>query len=104
MCTIADAKVRQNYNCYNVYFNECLRLSNAYFKICSCKYKQLLGHTKKKATAFYCSGLFSRHMETSMHAVWLFDEDECIRRLYQLSVRIYILASIVLYPFQILLV
>ena len=25
MCTIADAKVRQNYNCYNVYFNECLR-------------------------------------------------------------------------------
>ena len=26
MCTIADAKVRQNYNCYNVYFNECLRL------------------------------------------------------------------------------
>ena len=24
MCTIADAKVRQNYNCYNVYFNECL--------------------------------------------------------------------------------
>ncbi len=27
MCTIADAKVRQNYNCYNVYFNECLRLT-----------------------------------------------------------------------------
>jgi hypothetical protein len=26
MCTIADAKVRQNYNCYNVYFNECLPL------------------------------------------------------------------------------
>ena len=24
MCTIADAKVRQNYNCYNVYFYECL--------------------------------------------------------------------------------
>ena len=27
MCTIADAKVRQNYNCYNVYFNECLPYS-----------------------------------------------------------------------------
>ena len=26
MCTIADAKVRQNYNCYNVYFNECLHI------------------------------------------------------------------------------
>lgn len=25
MCTIADAKVRQNYNCYNVYFYECLQ-------------------------------------------------------------------------------
>ena len=24
MCTIAGAKVRLNYNCYNVYFNECL--------------------------------------------------------------------------------
>ncbi len=24
MCTIANAKVRQNYNCYNVYFYECL--------------------------------------------------------------------------------
>ena len=28
MCTIADAKVRQNYNCYNVYFNECLRFKD----------------------------------------------------------------------------
>ena len=27
MCTIAVAKVQPNYNCYNVYFNECLRLS-----------------------------------------------------------------------------
>lgn len=26
VCTIADAKVQRNYNCYNVYFNECLRL------------------------------------------------------------------------------
>ena len=25
MCTIAPAKVQRNYNCYNVYFNECLR-------------------------------------------------------------------------------
>ena len=25
VCTIADAKVQRNYNCYNVYFNECLR-------------------------------------------------------------------------------
>ena len=25
MCTIAGAKVQRNYNCYNVYFNECLR-------------------------------------------------------------------------------
>ena len=25
MCTIATAKVQRNYNCYNVYFNECLR-------------------------------------------------------------------------------
>ena len=24
-CTIAGAKVQENYNCYNVYFNECLR-------------------------------------------------------------------------------
>ena len=24
MCTIALAKVQRNYNCYNVYFNECL--------------------------------------------------------------------------------
>ena len=24
MCTIADAKVQINYNCYNVYFYECL--------------------------------------------------------------------------------
>ncbi len=24
MCTIATAKVQRNYNCYNVYFNECL--------------------------------------------------------------------------------
>ena len=26
MCTIADAKVQRNYNCYNVYFYECLRI------------------------------------------------------------------------------
>ena len=25
MRTIATAKVQRNYNCYNVYFNECLR-------------------------------------------------------------------------------
>ena len=25
VCTIADAKVQRNYNCYNVYFNECLQ-------------------------------------------------------------------------------
>ena len=25
MCTIALAKVQRNYNCYNVYFYECLR-------------------------------------------------------------------------------
>ena len=24
MCTIAGTKVHLNYNCYNVYFNECL--------------------------------------------------------------------------------
>ena len=36
MCTIAGTKVHLNYNCYNVYFYECLRLSqetNLYFKI-----------------------------------------------------------------------
>ena len=27
MCTIVDAKVQRNYNCYNVYFNECLLLT-----------------------------------------------------------------------------
>ena len=27
VCTIADAKVQRNYNCYNVYFNECLPLN-----------------------------------------------------------------------------
>ena len=27
MCTIATAKVQRNYNCYNVYFNGCLRKS-----------------------------------------------------------------------------
>ena len=27
MCTIAGAKVQLNYNCYNVYFNECLHIS-----------------------------------------------------------------------------
>ena len=27
MCTIATAKVQRNYNCYNVYFNECLRIN-----------------------------------------------------------------------------
>ena len=27
MCTIATAKVQRNYNCYNVYFYECLRKS-----------------------------------------------------------------------------
>jgi len=26
MRTIATAKVQRNYNCYNVYFNECLRI------------------------------------------------------------------------------
>ena len=26
MCTIAGAKVQLNYNCYNVYFNECLQI------------------------------------------------------------------------------
>lgn len=26
MCTIAGAKVQLNYNCYNVYLNECLRI------------------------------------------------------------------------------
>ena len=26
MCTIAGAKVQRNYNCYNVYFYECLPL------------------------------------------------------------------------------
>ena len=28
MCTIAGAKVQLNYNCYNVYFYECLRINN----------------------------------------------------------------------------
>ena len=28
MCTIATAKVQRNYNCYNVYFNECLLKGN----------------------------------------------------------------------------
>ena len=28
MCTIALAKVQRNYNCYNVYFYECLRNIN----------------------------------------------------------------------------
>ena len=28
MCTIADAKVQRNYNCYNVYFYECLPKEN----------------------------------------------------------------------------
>ena len=28
MRTIATAKVQRNYNCYNVYFNECLRKKN----------------------------------------------------------------------------
>ena len=27
MRTIATAKVQRNYNCYNVYFNECLQRS-----------------------------------------------------------------------------
>ena len=27
MCTIATAKVQRNYNCYNVYFNECLQFT-----------------------------------------------------------------------------
>jgi transposase len=27
VCTIATAKVQLNYNCYNVYFNGCLRFS-----------------------------------------------------------------------------
>ena len=27
MCTIATAKVQRNYNCYNVYFNECLPIT-----------------------------------------------------------------------------
>ena len=27
MCTIALAKVQRNYNCYNVYFYECLLLA-----------------------------------------------------------------------------
>ena len=27
MCTIAAAKVQRNYNCYNVYFNECLHFN-----------------------------------------------------------------------------
>jgi len=28
MCTIAGAKVQRNYNCYNVYFYECLLSSD----------------------------------------------------------------------------
>ncbi len=28
MCTIAGAKVQRNYNCYNVYFYECLRFTD----------------------------------------------------------------------------
>ena len=28
MRTIATAKVQRNYNCYNVYFNECLQLKH----------------------------------------------------------------------------
>ena len=31
MRTIATAKVQRNYNCYNVYFNECLRLRHFLF-------------------------------------------------------------------------
>lgn len=30
MCTIAGAKVQLNYNCYNVYLNECLRFFHIY--------------------------------------------------------------------------
>ena len=33
MCTIAGAKVQRNYNCYNVYFNECLQLNKIDLKI-----------------------------------------------------------------------
>jgi len=35
MCTIALAKVQRNYNCYNVYFYECLLL-NVGFLLLSC--------------------------------------------------------------------
>ena len=28
MCTIATAKVQRNYNCHNVYFYECLLITN----------------------------------------------------------------------------
>ena len=31
MRTIATAKVQRNYNCYNVYFNECLRKDRLFF-------------------------------------------------------------------------
>ena len=56
MCTIADAKVRQNYNCYNVYFYECLHSLNVMifsfiFIIHSAKIKEtpaVLGQRFKK--------------------------------------------------------
>ena len=38
MCTIALAKVQRNYNCYNVYFYECLLYSETgslYFELWS---------------------------------------------------------------------
>ena len=46
MCTIATAKVQINYNCYNVYFYECLRISNATAKV-----RQKIASHKEKPLA-----------------------------------------------------
>ena len=50
MRTIATAKVQRNYNCYNVYFNECLLFTHIhdYDEDYSCDLLELLPHNLKQ--------------------------------------------------------
>ena len=55
MRTIATAKVQRNYNCYNVYFNECLQR----FLGRSERHSRALEITKIADHAFRTAGYFS---------------------------------------------
>ena len=66
MCTIALAKVQRNYNCYNVYFYECLPFLKVR-SLCSTRLAYALENSiapsYKRSPHFLCLFMLNTHLK-----------------------------------------